>query len=291
MNRPTASWSPAQTQALEYAWGEYRVWAATARQKKKEISSWRLRVLLLTIVGALLGTASSQLSGMEATASWIMGVSSSALVAWRHSLAGKFSSPIRSGSGCAPALWPRPSTLKASCSARSAPMMLRPAPNCCCGSKNSSKGSETYRQSPSPRTKGGRVSPKGPFPSEVHRGARERTAGALLPASGHNTGPDERWRIITLIVGAAAPSWESWQVHGGVGGCPHDRRDFGCCVHLCQPVPVSRHQLPGHCQRVGIPQEPVEFMGAPGQDPVKRNRFILDCEEAISIENSSWMAK
>ena len=31
--------------------------------------------------------------------------------------------------------------------------------------------------------------------------------------------------------------------------------------------------------------------GAPDQDPEERNRFILECEEAISIENSAWMAK
>jgi hypothetical protein len=32
MNQTTASWGPTQAQVLEYAWGEYRVWAATARQ-------------------------------------------------------------------------------------------------------------------------------------------------------------------------------------------------------------------------------------------------------------------
>jgi hypothetical protein len=32
-------------------------------------------------------------------------------------------------------------------------------------------------------------------------------------------------------------------------------------------------------------------MGAPEQDPEKRHRFLLDCEEAISIENNAWMAK
>ena len=32
-------------------------------------------------------------------------------------------------------------------------------------------------------------------------------------------------------------------------------------------------------------------MGAPEQDLEKRNRFLLDCEEAISIETSAWMTK
>jgi Protein of unknown function (DUF4231) len=80
MNNPTAPWSPAQAQALEFAWGEYRVWAATSRQKKKEISTWRLAVLLLTIIGAVLGTVSSQISGLQATASSYIGYASAILI-------------------------------------------------------------------------------------------------------------------------------------------------------------------------------------------------------------------
>ncbi|MBA3379533.1 MAG: DUF4231 domain-containing protein, partial [Chloroflexia bacterium] len=54
-------WSPAHDAALEHAWGEYRVWAATARRQKADLFAWRLRVLLLTVIGAVLGTLSYQL--------------------------------------------------------------------------------------------------------------------------------------------------------------------------------------------------------------------------------------
>ncbi len=72
MNELISHWSSAQAQALEYAWGEYRVWSATARQKKQEITQWRFSVLIFSVTGGMLGTLSSQfteLSGMLGTLS------------------------------------------------------------------------------------------------------------------------------------------------------------------------------------------------------------------------------
>jgi hypothetical protein len=66
------SWGPAKASALEYTWGEYRVWAATARRRRAEIFSWRFYVLLLTIIGAILGTLSQTTTslGFESE-SWV----------------------------------------------------------------------------------------------------------------------------------------------------------------------------------------------------------------------------
>ena len=44
--------------ALEDFWGKYRDWAETARKHQKALSSWRLRVLLLGVVAAVLGAVS-----------------------------------------------------------------------------------------------------------------------------------------------------------------------------------------------------------------------------------------
>jgi SMODS and SLOG-associating 2TM effector domain 1/SMODS and SLOG-associating 2TM effector domain 3 len=57
-------WSPAHQHALGYTWGEYRVWAATSRDQKKELDGWRFWVLLLTLSGAAFGTLTQQLSGL-----------------------------------------------------------------------------------------------------------------------------------------------------------------------------------------------------------------------------------
>ena len=42
--------------ALAYVWGKYREFALTSRKRKEELTSWRYRVLLFGIIGAILGT-------------------------------------------------------------------------------------------------------------------------------------------------------------------------------------------------------------------------------------------
>ncbi len=42
--------------ALAYAWGKYREYALTSRKRKAQLSSWRYRILLFGIAGAVLGT-------------------------------------------------------------------------------------------------------------------------------------------------------------------------------------------------------------------------------------------
>jgi hypothetical protein len=56
MSAPTKAWKA----ALEDIWGQYRVWAVTARVWKAQLSSWRRFALTLSIAGALVGTLSSQ---------------------------------------------------------------------------------------------------------------------------------------------------------------------------------------------------------------------------------------
>lgn len=85
MNQSGNSLTPAQASALEYAWGEYCVWAATARIQRAEIFSWRLRVLILTVLGAILGTLSGEVANPGLSANtwsflptilgWLSGIS------------------------------------------------------------------------------------------------------------------------------------------------------------------------------------------------------------------------
>ena len=58
------SWSEAQAAALAFTWGQYRVWAVTAGEQKKEISGWGLRVAGLTVTAAILGTLSQQIGSL-----------------------------------------------------------------------------------------------------------------------------------------------------------------------------------------------------------------------------------
>ena len=48
--------------ALEEMWRKYRGWALRARTVRSDLDHWRLRVLTLTVAGAILATAAAQLS-------------------------------------------------------------------------------------------------------------------------------------------------------------------------------------------------------------------------------------
>lgn len=60
--------------ALAFTWGQYRVFAATSRALKSELSAWRCCVLELSIAGAILGSLCQQSSGWGLAAgrfSWL----------------------------------------------------------------------------------------------------------------------------------------------------------------------------------------------------------------------------
>ena len=61
-----------EQEALAYMWGQYRTYALTAGRCKKELLSWRWRVLMLGMVGALAGTLCQELIhlGFKTMAGW-----------------------------------------------------------------------------------------------------------------------------------------------------------------------------------------------------------------------------
>jgi hypothetical protein len=74
--------------ALAYVWGKYREYAINSRKRKAEISGWRLRVLLLGISGAILGTLCQETMrlGLDKATDWscwvppVLGWSSAAAI-------------------------------------------------------------------------------------------------------------------------------------------------------------------------------------------------------------------
>ncbi len=85
MDKSNDGWDQAQVSALEYTWGQYRIWAATARAQRAHIFSWRTYTLLLTVAGAFLATLSQMTTGLEigpefpisisAAFGWLSGIS------------------------------------------------------------------------------------------------------------------------------------------------------------------------------------------------------------------------
>ncbi len=63
MNPSSSTHEGTPFSAATHSWAQYRVWAATSRELKAQLTSWQLRVLVLTLVGAILGTLSQQFAG------------------------------------------------------------------------------------------------------------------------------------------------------------------------------------------------------------------------------------
>lgn len=317
MNPPTTTWTPAQAQALEFAWGAGRVWAATSRQKKAEIFAWKLRVLVLTVAGAFLGTVSSKLSGTSGLAGWLNGLVGAVTgnflgtpepAAWITGIVG--------GSLVALATYLgreilRPDQERTWIRARSMAETLKaeiflfrtgatpydgpdPAPKLMERVKkhlDTVTDVQSVNLSQEERREG---LPEGPI--SVAEYIKERLDGQIdgfyrLRAQQYDR-LMKHWRNVNLALGATAA------VLGVLG------RWTGAWVAVITTITtsVAAYLFANRYQYLIISYQTtsrqLEFlkhqwivMGAPEQDPEKRNRFLLDCEEAISIETSAWMAK
>ena len=296
MNPTTASWSQAQAQALEYAWGEHRVWAATARQNKKEISAWRLWVLVLTILGALLGTMSSQISGISAPASWIIGGVGGGLIALATYLGREILKPDQER------LWVRARSLAEALRAETFLFRTGTAPYDAPGpaSKLLMRVQELLDQVKdmpsailSQNQRRERL-PEGPLAvgQYIEERINDQVESFYRPRAQQYDELMKRWRIVTLFVGGSAA------VLGALG------KWTGAWVAVLTTIGTSvavyifanRYQYliisyQATARQLEFLKHQWTVMGAPEQDPEKRGRFILDCEEAISNENNAWMAK
>jgi hypothetical protein len=295
MNNPTAAWSPAQAQALEYAWGEYLVWAATSRQKKKEIFSWKFRVLVLTVLGAFLGTVSSKLSGSSEWAVWITAILGGTLVALATYLGRELLSPdqerhwIRSRS-LAEALKAETFLFRTGAPPYDGP---EPAPKLMARVKELlATAAEVHSVTLSPEDQRQGL-PAGPLSVAAY--IKERLDDQLdfyRPRVQQYDRLMKIWRNVNLALGAVAT------VLGVLG------KWTGAWVAVITTITTSvaaylyanRYQyliisFQATVRQLDFLRHQWGVMGAPEQDPDSRSRFFLDCEEAISIENSAWMAK
>lgn len=58
--------------ALAYIWGKYRIYANTSRLRKAELAAWRFRILIFSIAGALFGTTCQETIrlGLKTAETW-----------------------------------------------------------------------------------------------------------------------------------------------------------------------------------------------------------------------------
>lgn len=296
MNNPAASWSPEKAQALAYAWGERQVWAATSRQKKAEIFSWKFRVLVLTIAGALLATVSKELTGIPDSTPWIIGIVGGGMIALATYFGKEILSPGQER------LWIRARSLAETLKAEIFLFRAGAAPYD--GPDPATRLMERVRKllstvtdvpsatlSPEGRREG---LPEGPLSVEEYIKDRLDTQieEYYRPRAQQYDQLMKRWRNFNLFLGALAT------VLGVLG------KWTGAWVAVITTITtsVAAYLYANRYQYLIISYQTtarqLEFlkhqwtiMGAPELDPEKRNRFLQDCEEAISIETSAWMAK
>jgi len=296
MNNLTASWTPEQARALEYAWGEYRVWSATSRQKKKDIFIWRFRVLVLTVLGALLGTLSSQIAGLQSSVSWIIGIAAGALIAIATYLGQETLKPDQER------FWIRARSLAEALKAEvflfrtGAPPYDAPEPASTLLLRVQDLLDQVRDLPAANLSQEERLErlPERPLSMEeyIEERVNDQVENFYRPRAQQYYELMKRWRTITLLIGALAV------ILGALG------KWTGAWVAVLTTIgtSVAAYIFANRYQYLIISYQAtarqLEFlkhqwlvMGAPDQDVEKRHRFILDCEEAISIENSAWMAK
>jgi hypothetical protein len=296
MNQSIPAWSPARAQALAYAWGQYRVWAATSRQKKAEIFSWKLRVLVLTIVGALLGTVSSRLSGISDPAAWIIGIAGGVSISLAAYLGREILSPDQER------LWIRARSMAEALKAEiflfrtnAAPYdAADPAPKLMERVQEHLATVEDVQSATLSADEQLQGLPEGPLSLQDY--IRERLDDQVehfyRPRVQQYDRLMKRWRNVNLALGALAA------VLGVLG------KWTGAWVAVITTVTtaVAAYLYANRYQYLIISYQAtarqLEFLkhqwvvnGAPEQDKENRNQFLQACEEAISIENNAWMAK
>jgi hypothetical protein len=287
-----------RTQAMQHIWSRYRVWAVTARDSKKRITRWRGVVLLLSIAGAILATLSEQSKAwsLPTNGKWVtlvVGLLSAAALA----LAAFFA---REALGT--------ESEKKQVRARSAAegfkseayLLAANAPPYDTAGDLLSKSDRLdgavndltpMTLKPEEKSKGVLV---GSLTVEDYLAKRvdDQINNYYYPESVKNALKVRRGQQVTFVLGALAV------VLGVVGAA------FGWAVGWVAVIStiiaaIVANQYAGRYQFLVVSYlataTRLERLKAgwtgDDSDVEARNKFILSCEEAISIENSAWMAE
>lgn len=307
MNSATSTHKDSLKPAAAYAWGQYRIWAATSRELRAVLSTWQFRLLGLFLVGAVLGTLSEQTAGLnlgDSNWSWL-----ARLLGWLSAialgLAAFFSKEILS-----------PDRFRFWVRARSAAEALKSqvylslanAPPYDTGKavnllfKKTEELNNTVADLTAKTISGDEKRegcPSGPLSVEEYIKLRvnDQIHGYYIPKAEEHEAIVKRGRTIGLVLGAMAVAL------GALGGIGFPNITAGwvpvvstATAALTAYIYAGRHQyLIISYQTTARQLEKLlalwKTSGKTDEDAVERNQFIIDCEATISVENSAWMAE
>lgn len=295
-----AEWGSAHQHALEHTWGAYRVWAATSRNQKKELDNWRIRVLLLTVSGAVFGTLSQQLVGAW-VGSTMLGLASAVFVGLATYFSKEILSPERErrwvrARSMAEALKSqayRFCTQAPPYDAPDAPNKLLKATEDLLTTVKDIPHAELTEEQQRERL------PQGPSSeaSYIKERVDDQIYGFYRPRVREYEQLIRKIRTLSLglgaiatVLGAVASLWAQEAIAGWVAVLTTMTASIAAYVYAgrYQYLIVSYQTTAAQLER-----EKTQWQIRKVQDPAKAElgEFVNACEDTISIENQGWMAR
>jgi hypothetical protein len=290
--------------ALAFTWGQYRVFAATSRALKAELSAWRLRVLILSITGAILGTLCQQSTAWGLAGgkfSWLpnfFGILSAVALGSAAYFGKELLNPEKERN------WVRARSMAESLKAESYLFATNAHPY----DKDDAidqlfaRTEELLESAGNLRTetisadeKRKRLIPVN-ISSEhyIQMRVNDQIDNFYYPKSSEHEKTVDRGKWISLTLGALAV------ILGAVGATGWTAA--WVAVITTMTLAISAYLYAGRylylvisyqatARRLEMLRSRWQASGKTDSNVQERNQFILDCEEAISVENSAWMAE
>ena len=293
---------PEIDEALSFAWGRYRVWAATARRAKAEQERWRAIVFALVLSGVVLATLCHQLgaAGLPHWVPAVLGWLSAACLGFGAYFSKEILGPERESASI------RARSLAESLKAETYLYRMRVEPY----DRESRAASllQTVKEregagedlvrvelEEAPKREGLTREPTG-VEQYIARRVRKQIDDFYRPRAQDHRRVVDRTRLWQLGLGAVAVALGAlggtltWYAAGWVAVCG----TIGTA--LAGRLYAGRHRyLVTSYLSTALRLENLEAewkaSGKQDRDKHARDRFVKACEDAISIENRAWMAK
>ena len=290
--------------ALAFTWGQYRVFAATSRALKAELSAWRLRVLVLSITGAILGTLCQQSTGWGLAGgklSWLpnfFGILSAVSLGLVAYFGKELLNPEKERN------WVRTRSMAESLKAESYLFATNAHPydkdnaidQLFARTEELLESVDNLKtESISADEKRKRIIPVNiSIEQYIQMRVNDQIDNFYNPKSSEHEKTVNRVKWVSLVLGALAVVLGAFGATGWTAAW--------VAVLTTITLAIAAYLYAGRYQYLVISYQATarrlemlrsrwQASGNTDADIQERNQFILDCEEAISVENSAWMAE
>jgi hypothetical protein len=291
--------------ALQYMWGQYRKWAKTSRTLRAKVSGWRKTVLLLSISGATMGILCQQAGQWSLNADWswlqaLFGILSAVALGLAAYFTKEALSPDPEGRAVRARSAAEAFKSEAYLLAAQVPPYSTADTSQALYARTDKIKKAMENLVPVTITLDEELSsgiPSKPLSVEdyIKQRVDQQIYEYYIPEALKNEKKVAWGQTISLILGALAV------VFGAVGAKFSFIAGWTAVISTITAA-IAAYQYAGRYQFLIISYQATaerlewlktqwEISHKTDADQEERNKFILDCEEAISIENNAWMAE